>query len=278
MKDAMKFPSILVALFCAVSFGPIAYGAGGAATGGGPATTVQLAMSLYAGGISLGKVDMNATFSGGKYHVVSNLQTSGVVNVFWQSEIQATANGRLDGKVFVPEMYDSFYTGHAEKHQEVALTFENGYPARLYANPPYPIRGYEVKPEEKKGTFDPLSAMIYIVSGAGASGSPCNVTAPIFDGRRRYSVFMTKLKDVDIRMDNGLYKGPGVQCEVVYKQISGYSPRVLKDANFPKIYVWMAAMPAGGERTFYLPLRVWAKSPYGIVAAVATSLKVGGGP
>jgi len=251
-----------------------AAGGGGSAPSTGPTSNLQLAMSLYAGGIALGKVDMTAKFSGGKYHVVSNLETSGVVNVFWQSEIQATSSGKLDGKLFQPELYDSFYTGHTEKHQEVALTYENGYPARLYANPPYPVRGFEVKPEEKKGTFDPLSAMIYIVSGVGASGSPCNVATPIFDGRRRYSVTMTKVKDVEIKLDNGLYKGPGVQCEIVYKQISGYSPRVLKDANFPKIYAWMATFPAGGGRSLNIPLRVWAKSPYGIVAAVATSLKI----
>ncbi|MGB8601078.1 MAG: DUF3108 domain-containing protein [Rhizomicrobium sp.] len=260
-----------------------ALAAGGASTSQGiaqgPATSLEMAMSLYAGGISLGKVDMDAKFTGtpaaGKYHVVSNLQTSGVVNVFWQSEIQATASGKIEGHQLLPELYDSFYTGHNEKHQEVALTYENGYPARLYANPPYPIKGYEVKPDEKKGTFDPLSAMIYIVSGAGAAGNPCAVTAPVFDGRRRYTVSLSKVRDIEIKLDNGLYKGPGVQCEIIYKQISGYSPRVLKDANFPHVYAWFASFNAGG-RSFNVPMRVWAKSPYGIVAAVTTSLKING--
>lgn len=259
----------------------MAVGGAGTAAPAAPTTRLEMAMSLFAGGIPLGKVDMDAKFTGsptsGKYHVVSNLETSGVVNVFWQSQIQGTVSGRLEGHTLVPDMYDTFYTGHAGHHQQIALTYENGYPAKLYANPPYPTVGYEVKPEEKKGTFDPLTAVLYLFSGVGVGSDKCNLTAPIFDGRRRYSVTMSKLQDTDIKMDNGLYHGPGMLCEVVYRQISGYSPRVLKDVHFPRIYAWVAPFK-GNERTYYIPLRVWAKSPYGIVAAVTSSLKIDGAP
>jgi hypothetical protein len=36
------------------------------------------------------------------------MQTLGVVNAFWQSEIQATSTGKLGSKNFVPGLYDSF--------------------------------------------------------------------------------------------------------------------------------------------------------------------------
>jgi Protein of unknown function (DUF3108) len=257
-----------------------AFAAGGAASeqASGPASGLQLAMTLYAGGITLGKVDMDAKFVGGKYHVVSNLETSGVVNVFWQSQIQATSSGILEKKLMQPTLYDSFYTGHKANHQEVSLSYENGDPIRLYANPTYPTTGYEVKPDEKKGTFDPLSAMIYIASGVGAEpGNPCSVKAPVYDGRRRYNVGLTKVKPVEINMDNGLYKGPGVECAIEYKQIAGYKPRVLKDANFPAIHALVATFPSAvSGRTFAIPMRVWADSQYGRIAAVTTQLKIDG--
>ncbi|GAA0578381.1 DUF3108 domain-containing protein [Rhizomicrobium electricum] len=258
-----------------------AWAAGGAssepAAGGG---SMQLAMSLYAAGLGLGHVDMDARFTGDKYRVTSNLETSGVVNVFWKSQIQATSSGKLDKKSMQVASYDSFYTGHKANHQEVALTYENGEPVRLYANPTYPTTGYEVKPEEKKGTFDPLSAVIYIASGVGAEpGNPCSVKAPVYDGRRRYNVALTKVKPVDIKMDNGLYKGPALLCTIEYKQISGYKPRVLHDTNFPSINVWMGVFPSKETgRSFAVPLRVWANTQYGVIAAVATSLKIDGKP
>ena len=116
---------------------------------------------------------------GDQYHSVSNLQTGGVVNVVWQSEIQATSNGTVAPRNFHPALYDSFYTGRSDKKQEVSLTYDNSGPVKLYANPTYPTTGYEVPPDQQKNTFDPLSAITYFVSGvtwqtdnpaAGAAG------------------------------------------------------------------------------------------------------------
>ena len=39
-------------------------------------------MVLYAGGITMGHMDIDATLRGTEYHAVSNMQTSGVVNAF----------------------------------------------------------------------------------------------------------------------------------------------------------------------------------------------------
>ena len=59
-------------------------------------------MTLYAGGITMGHMDLDATLRGADYHAVSTMQTSGVVNAFWQSEIQATSSGKLGAKNFAP--------------------------------------------------------------------------------------------------------------------------------------------------------------------------------
>jgi hypothetical protein len=244
-----------------------------------PASELGLAMTLYAGGIPLGKVDMNATIRGEQYHVVSDLQTSGVVNAFWQAQIQATSNGRITRNTLLPSLYDSFDTNHSGKKQEVSLTYENGAPIRMYADPKFPTNGYEVKPEQQKGTLDPLSAVIYIASGVGAeSGNPCGVTAPVFDGRRRYNIEIAKVKDTNVRMDNGLYKGKALLCEMKYKQLAGFKPKIIKEnEKFPKINAWIATFPSAiASRDYVVPLRVWADTPYGIVAAVATSLKIDG--
>ena len=117
----------------------------------------------------------------------------------------------------------------------MSLTYDSGAPPRLYADPVYATTGFEVKPDDTKNTLDPLSAVTFIFSGVGAeAGNPCDVTAPVFDGRRRYDIEMTKVKDVDIKMDNGLYQGKAMQCDVHYNQIAGFRPRVLKDnEKFP---------------------------------------------
>jgi hypothetical protein len=271
----------LLALASAFALATPALAAGGA---GGEATAVagsqlQMAMTLYAGGVTLGKVDLDATIRGDQYHAVSNLETGGMVNAFWQAQIQATSTGTVAPKNFHPALYDSFYTGRADKKQEVSLTYDAGGPAKLYAEPSYPLTGYEVPPEQKKATFDPLSAITYFVSGVGATGeSPCDVRLPVYDGRRRYDVNFVKVKDTTVSMDNGLYKGKALLCQIRYKQISGYKPRVLKDgANFPEINVWVGVFPSAiTGRNYVVPLRVWASTDYGVIAAVATTIKIDG--
>ena len=276
----MKLRAAILGLtVLALSDPAVAAGGAGAEQRAGPTSALAMAMTIYAGGITLGKVDMEAKFIGEKYHVSSNLETSGVVNAFWQSQIQATSSGTLDSRTLKPVLYDSFYTGHKANHQEVSLSFEDGNPTRLFANPAYPTTGFEVKPEDKKGTFDPLSAVIFISSGVGAEpNNPCSVKAPVFDGRRRYNISMTKVRQDNVSMDNGLYKGPALVCAVEYKQISGYKPRVLRDANFPAITAWVGTFPSATGRKFAVPLKVWADSQYGRIAVVATTVKIDGVP
>jgi Protein of unknown function (DUF3108) len=280
----MRIRRALVLLTAALSLSNAASAAGGSGADAPaqPGSTLQVAMTLYAGGVTLGKVDLNTTIRGNQYHSVSNLQTGGVVNAFWQSEIQATSTGTVEPHNFQPGLYDSYYTGRSDKKQEVSLTYENGQPTRLFADPPYAVTGYEVTPAQKKDTFDPLSAITYFVSGAGmaSADNPCGVLLPVFDGRRRYNVEMTKVKDTTIALDNGLYKGPAVLCEMKYKQLAGYKPRVIKEgANFPVINAWIATFPSSvSGRSFVVPLRIWANTEYGVIAGVATQLKVDGAP
>jgi len=244
-----------------------------------PASRLEVAMTLYAGGITMGHMDLDATQRGGEYHAVSTMQTSGVVNAFWQSEIQATSTGKLGSKNFAPGLYDSFYTGKSGKKQEVSLTYEGASPPRLYAEPAYSTTGFEVKPEDTKNTLDPLSAVTLIFSGLGAeAGNPCAITAPVFDGRRRYDIEVTKVKDVDVRMDSGLYQGKAIQCDVRYRQISGFRPKVLKDnEKFPLIHAWFVTLPSTvAGRDYAVPVRVWAETKYGVLAILANSIKVDG--
>jgi len=274
-------PLALIFTLPILAWSSAAWAAGGA---GGesptqPASRLEVAMTLYAGGITMGQMGIDTTLRGDDYHSVSTLQTSGVVNAFWQSEIQATSTGKLGARKFQPGLYDSFYTGKSGKKQEVSLTYDGAAPPRLYADPVYSTTGFEVKPDDTKNTLDPLSAVTMILSGMGAdAGNPCAVTAPVFDGRRRYDIEITKVKDVDVRLDSGLYQGKGVQCDLHYRQVAGFRPRVLKDnEKFPTIHAWFVSLPSeAGGHSYAVPVRIWAETKYGVLAILTSSVKVDG--
>ncbi len=275
MTYRLLLPPLLLALFCSASQSWAAGGAG-SDDAAQPSDQIQISMTMYAGGISFGKMDLDTTLHGGDYHSVSNFETSGVVNAFWQSEIQATSSGTIGPKALQPGLYDSFNINRTGKKQEVSLTYENGAP-KLYADPVYATTGYEVKPEDQKDTLDPLSAVTYMVSGVAMdAGNPCDLTTRIFDGRRLYTVAMAKVKDTDIKMDNGLYAGKAVLCQAKYRPLGGMRQRLLRNDNFPMINAWMVTFTGVAGHTFAVPLRLWADTPYGQMSIVADSLKING--
>lgn len=281
MDFAMTLPRLALATALCLGATMPAFAAGGAAgteTALPPDSRLEVALTLYAGGVTLGKVDLDASVRGNEYHMVSHLQTDGVANAFWKSTIQATSSGSIADKGVTPSLYDSFTIRRDGQKQQVSLTYADHAP-KLFAEPAYDITSYSIKPEEQKNTFDPLSAVMTIVSGATAqSSNACNLTAPIFDGRRRYNIEMSKVRDVDIKLDNGLYKGKGLLCQIHYKQIAGYKPTILraKDA-YPVINAWMVPFKSG-SREYLVPLKIWAETSFGPVTAVASSLKVDGAP
>jgi hypothetical protein len=119
------------------------------------------------------------------------------------------------------------------------------------------------------------------LSSTAKQQKPCEALAPIFDGRRRYDVAFNFVKKTDVRMDNGLYSGPALVCQIHYNQIAGYQQSVIdQNKKFPKMYAWVipAKSAADPSRTFMVPIRVWAETDYGVVVALASQVKLDGQP
>ena len=268
-------------IIAGLGFSAPALGVGGEAPHDkSPASTLELGYDLYVGGISLGKVAMSARFQGDDYKAISTLETKGIVNAFWQAKIEASSNGLVsDGRV-KPSLYDSFSQNRSQPRRHATLTFGPEGPKSMLSDPPYPDNRYPVSDDQRKQTLDPLSAAVFLTSSANVtSGKPCDALAPIFDGRRRYDVAFSFVKKIDVRMDNGLYSGPAVMCQIHYNQIAGYQQSVIdQNKKFPKMYAWVIAAKSSTDpkRSFMLPVRVWAETDYGIVVALASQVKLDG--
>ena len=99
----MKKTALCLVLIPALSLPALAAGGAGGEGPSQPGSRLEVAMTLYAGGITMGQMTLDTTMRSSEYHSVSTLQTSGVINAFWQSEIQATSSGKLGAtSVFRP--------------------------------------------------------------------------------------------------------------------------------------------------------------------------------
>ena len=272
--------ALLAAFFLALTTPVLPAGGEDVDRSGTPASTLDLAYALYVGGIPLGKVTMTTRVQGKDYKALSTLETLGIVNTFWQSRIETSANGTLIGATVRPSLYDSFSQYRRAERRQVTLSAAADGTKSVHAEPPYPDTRYPVPENEKKTALDPLSGALMLIGASAASGqAPCKGVAPIFDGRRRYDVGVDFVKKIDIRMSNGLYNGPGMICQVHYRQVAGYQQTLVEQGKkLPNIYAWVAPVKSSNDpnRVYTLPLRIWADTEFGQVVALANQAMLDG--
>lgn len=243
----------------------------------GPQNTLQVVWTVFLGGINLGTVGLKSSFEGSNYAAVSRLKTAGVVNSFYASVIDASAVGTVEANSVHPQKYDSDYNGE-KSNQKVSLAYM-GAGIQLSSDPPYDVSRFPVNDEQKANTVDPLSAIIYSVSGVSASpDKPCGDTVRIFDGRRRYDVEFSYVGKENVSTA-GPYSGPAIKCEMRYRQVAGFKPNLTKNNVLPTITVWFADMPTkdpGPVKSFLLAVKLMAETPFGAAVAHARKITIDG--
>lgn len=244
-----------------------------------PASTLELGYRLYAGGIPLGQVDFSARIRGDSYTAASTLETVGVANALWEARLEATSFGSFRDQDLLPANYDAFSIHAATNgnRQQVTLAYTDGLPT-VTPNPAY-TNPIILEDDKKQDTLDPVSALVRAVTSYEAhTEEPCAVLAPVFDGRRRYTVTLDYVRSRNVSMDNGLYSGEVQICELEYDPVAGASQRVFEGDNVPDIFLWVTTIQstADPERHYVLPLRLWAETDFGIIVSLLTSIRLDG--
>jgi hypothetical protein len=236
--------------------------------------SLDIAYSLAFWGIPFGETSYSGKFSNGEYAASSHFNTSGIVSIFWQATIDASVTGRISAQSISPIEYDSFYRRGSSKKERVKVSFDTNAVTTL-ADPPYDTTKYPVSESQKREAVDPMSAITLVLAGVKADrANPCGTVAPVFDGRRRYNIEFTYIKDE--RVDLGkLFSGTAHLCQVHYRQIAGFKPKILKEgAAFPPIYGDFAEFPAADAPNghYVAALKLWARLNWGTVSAELTTL------
>jgi hypothetical protein len=243
----------------------------------GPTSTIQLVWQVYLGGFNLGNVGLKTSFNANGYSAVSKLKTAGVVNSFYEAVIDASSAGIVAGQALQPRKYNS-NTVNEKQAQKVDLTY-NASGVELFADPAYNVNRFPVTEEQKRGTLDPLSGIVFALSGVSKSDSkPCGDTVRVFDGRRRYDIEL-KYEGQDKLKSDGGYSGSAIKCTVVYKQIAGFKPNLNKGKSLPPITAWFASIDSasgGPIKKFLVPVKIMTETPYGVALGHARKITVDG--
>jgi hypothetical protein len=241
--------------------------------------TLDVGYSIAFWSVPFGHTDYQAKFTDGGYDAKSHFETSGIVSFFWNSKIDASANGKIGEHSITPALYDSYSTDHNSKLQRVKLTYGKDVP-ETFADPAYKTNKYPVTDEQKKNTVDPMSAITTILSGVRADAkNPCGTAVQVFDGKRRYDVVFSYVKDEPLKLDNGLYSGNAHQCMVHYNEIAGYKQKIIAEGKkLPPMYADFIDVAGGPSGHYVIAAKLWAATGWGTVTAELSDLKINGAP
>lgn len=219
-------------------------------------------------GIPFGRTRYDGTFDDGRYDAKAHFETSGLVSIFWRAIIDAKVEGRYDATSISPTLYDSYYRS-GKKFQRVRLTYTDGKTA-LLAEPPYNVTKYAVTDAQKAESVDPMSALTLVLLGIKADkANPCGTVAPVFDGRRRYDIVLTPLRQEKVKISHDIFDGTAQLCQISYKQIAGYKQKILDEGKrWPPIYGYFETLPSkvAPDGHYVVALKVWADTDWGRVA------------
>jgi hypothetical protein len=229
-----------------------------------PATaeTINAQYVVYAGGFKALGIDARAEFEANRYAIRSELKTMGIVDWILGLTQTLESQGRIDGGV-LPQSYVS--DGVFWRNQRITrLTYGADRRVAVTMAPPAEDSDRPRVPEELRvGTLDPLSA--YMAANVAArTGSPCNGTFPVFDGRRRYDITLEEDGAGNVEPSPySSFSGPALRCKFSQRKITGFQQNPRFDPKTPRVSILYLAR--FGESGTWLPVRLESDSNFGYV-------------
>lgn len=217
------------------------------------AKTVQAQYEVFAGGMLVLQLEARFTTDDAAYRIETRFRTRGLAATFLSGEQVAEASGVWRGAIAMPARYRSegVWRGTARR---VAMEWRGAEPRVLDLTPPNEAEREAVPDALRRDTVDALTALLALGRAVERSGA-CEVSAPVFDGRRRSDyVARTETRDM-IRPWRGGWSGEALRCTFEGRQVAGFrSDQDRAEAAAPQRgTAWMAAPFAGAVP---IPVRI----------------------
>ena len=125
-----------------------------------------------------------------------------------------------------------------------------------------------------------MSAFTFLLTRVSSeAGKPCGAGVHVFDGRRRYNVSLSYLKDEKIKLDNGLFSGSTHLCQIHFEYVAGYKQKIIKDGQtLPPMFANFIDVPdAQAPNGYYsVAVKLFADLSLGSVVVTLNTLKLDG--
>jgi hypothetical protein len=237
--------------------------AGTASFAQGQTLTVTYDLSLA--GLPLGKANLVSSFRGSKYTMQGNAKLTGLAMILTGGKGEASASGTLTGAKPRSTSF-AVVSKTSDNQRSVRMGLKGGQVAEVEIDPPLEPKAdrVPVKPADKKGVVDPMSALLMPALASKNLTDPdnCNRTLPVFDGASRMNVVLSYAETKTIEVAG--YSGPVLVCNARYVPVSGHRserPATKFMQENRDMSVWLA--PVEGPRLLF-PLKVSVRTMIGV--------------
>jgi Protein of unknown function (DUF3108) len=229
------------------------------------AQTLKVTYDLSLAGLPLGKANLSSSFTGARYEMQGNAKLTGLAMVLTGGKGEASAAGTLRGATPRSTKFE-VVSKTSDSQRNVRMGLKGGRVAEVEIDPPLEpkVDRVPVKPADKKGVVDPMSALLMPALASKSLTDPenCNRTIPVFDGASRMNVVLTYGETKNVEVPG--YSGPVLVCNARYVPISGHRserPATKFMQENRDMSVWLA--PVEGPRLLF-PLKVAVRTMIGM--------------
>ncbi|MDP8919183.1 MAG: DUF3108 domain-containing protein [Pseudomonadota bacterium] len=229
------------------------------------AQTLKVTYDISLAGLPLGTADLSSSFNGSKYQMTGKAKLTGLAMVLTGGKGEAAASGSLAGATPRSANFE-VVSKTSDNQRSVRMGLKGGRVANVEIDPPLEPRPdrVPVKPADKRGVVDPMSALLMpaLASKNLTDPSNCDRTIPVFDGASRMNVILTYAETKTVQVPG--YSGPVLVCNARYVPISGHRserPATKFMQENRDMSVWLA--PVEGPRLLF-PLKVSVRTMIGM--------------
>ena len=248
------------------------------ATHAGPLPkAVDAEYGIYFNGFDVGTFVFRARTNGQRYSLTGDANLSAIFGILkWQSQIRSS--GRFTRGKARPNSYDFQYVSN-DKRGSLAIKFQRGAVESVAVYPPVRISQGHVPLTRShlKCVLDPMSALLALSiapRGKAAVANPCQGRIPIFDGRQRFDLKLSRKRRIQInnRPSRGVANYAFI-CKVKYIPIAGYK----KDRNTSHMSstddmeIWLAPAP---EANAFVPLQIRIPTIAGTASLISKQIRI----
>ena len=244
---------------------------------GAMAEPLNATYRVFVGGVTALDVEATLEVTGDRYRIAVSAVTGGTIGRLFTWKTESHSDGSRRGNDLKPSSHRQSSQFRGEP-RNVTLTYgPQGDVSATVTPPPETEEREPVPPALRRGTLDPLSAVLDLLFTVGASDR-CDRSLPVFDGRRRYDMLFSEVgRRIVDPSRYSVFSGVAQQCRVSYKPVAGYGKsgsagrfwQRSSPADRPPVDLWLAPVAAGFPP---LPVRLETDSDLGGVVVHLTGV------